>query len=60
MLYNIKCLLVISHSGGYTASLIVTYSMSFAYYLLVLGNRTFDFIILSNFVILPVFQKICK
>ena len=36
---NIKCLLVISYSGGYPLSLIVTCSMSTGYYALVLGNR---------------------
>ena len=41
MLYNIKYLLVISHSGGYPLSLIVTYSMISADYALVLGNRAF-------------------
>ena len=41
-----KYLLVISHSGGYPLSLIITYSMSSAYHLLVLGNyRSVDFII---------------
>ena len=41
VLYNIKYLLVISHSRGYPLSLIVTYSMISAYYTLVLGNRPF-------------------
>ena len=40
MLYNIKYLLVIPHSGGYSLSLLVTYSMSSAY-ALVLVNRPF-------------------
>ena len=40
MLYNIKYLLVISHSRGYSLSLLVTYCMSSAY-TLVLGNRPF-------------------
>ena len=41
VLYNIKYLLVISHSGGHPLSLIVTYSMISADYALVLGNRVF-------------------
>ena len=41
VLYNIKYLLVISHSGCYPLSLKVTYSMSSAHYALVLGNRPF-------------------
>ena len=41
VLYNIKYLLVISKSGGYPLRVIVTYSMSSAYYALVLGNRPF-------------------
>ena len=49
---------VISHSGVYPLSFIVTYGMSSAYCALVLGNRPFDFIILSNFVISLVFKKI--
>ena len=49
---------VISHSGVYPLSFIVTYGMSSAYCALVLGNRPFDFIILSNFVISVVFKKI--
>ena len=39
VLYNIKYLLVIFHSGGYPLSLIVTYSMISAYYALVLRDR---------------------
>ena len=41
LLYNIKYLSVISHSGGYPLSLIVTYSMISAYYALVLGSGPF-------------------
>ena len=41
VLYNIKYLLVKSHSGGYPSSLKITYSMSSAYYALVLGSRPF-------------------
>ena len=41
VLYNIKYLFVMSHSGSYPFSLIVTYSMISAYYALTLGNRPF-------------------
>ena len=41
LLSNIKYLLVISHSGGYPLSLIVTYGMISAYYALVLSDRPF-------------------
>ena len=41
VLYNIKYLLVILSSGGYPVLLKVTYSMSSAYYALVLGDRPF-------------------
>ena len=41
MLYNIKYLLVTSHSEDYPFSLIATYSMSSAYYALLLGDRPF-------------------
>ena len=41
VLYNIKYLLVISNSEGYPLSLIVHFSMSSAYYALVLGDRLF-------------------
>ena len=49
-----------SHSGGYPISLIVACSLRSAYYALVLGNRPFNFIILSNFVISLIFKKTCK
>ena len=39
VLYNITYLLVISHLGGYPLSLVVTYSMSSAYYTLALSDR---------------------
>ena len=39
VLYNIKYLLVIFHSGGYPLSLIATCSMISAYYAPILGNR---------------------
>ena len=51
---------IISYSGGYPLSLIVAYSMSSTCYALDLGNSPFDFINLSNFVILLVFKKILK
>ena len=61
VLNNIKYLLVVFHSKCYSLSLIVTsYSMNSAYYALVLCNKILDFIILSNFVISLVFEKICK
>ena len=41
VLYNIKYLLVISYLGSYPLLRIVTYSMSSAYYSLVLGDRPF-------------------
>ena len=35
-------MLVTSHLGGYPLTLIVTYSMSSAYYALILGNKPFS------------------
>ena len=58
VLCNIKYLIVISHSGGYPLSLIVTYSMSSAFKHL--SNKPFDFIVLSVFLISLVFNKIRK
>ena len=51
---------IISHLGAYPLSLIVAYSMSPTCYALDLANSPFDFINLSNFVILLVFKKILK
>ena len=41
VLYNVKYLLVISFSGGYPLLVVVTYSMSSAFYALFFGDRPF-------------------
>ena len=74
VLYNIKNLLVISHLEGYLFSLIVTYSMSSASYVLVLGDRPFPYLLfcqillfslylrkyVNNLVIHPQKKYVCK
>ena len=56
VLYNIKYLLVISHSGGYPLSLIVTYSMISSYYALVLGNRPFPNLLFHFFFVISLLR----
>ena len=57
MLYNIKYFLVISYSGGYPLSLIVTYSMISAYYALVLGSRPFPNLLFHQIFLFPLYLR---
>ena len=59
MLYNIKHLLVISHSRGYLLSLIVIYSIISAYYALVLGNRPFPNLLFNQILLFPLYLRKC-
>ena len=57
MLRNIKYLLVISHSEGYPLSLKVAYSMSSAYYALVLGDRPFPNLLFCQIVLFGMYLR---
>ena len=57
MLYNSKYLLVISHSGGYPLSLIVTYNVISAYYALLLDNRPFPNLIFHQILLIRLYLR---
>ena len=50
-------MLVISHSGGYPLSLIVTYSMISAYYALVFGKRPFPNLLFHQILLLGLYLR---
>ena len=57
MLFNIKYLLVISHSGGYALSLTVIYSLSSVYYALVFGNRPFPNLLFYQILLFRLYSR---